>query len=279
MNGRSRLRDLLPPAAVRVVRRLEDVLARATPYQPRRICFVGNFASWEDAERASRGYDDRVILDRTVAAARKVKAGEAAFERDSVTFAEPEFRYPLLWSLYRLALRNQRLRLIDFGGALASTYFQHRRVLPAVSDLHWAVVEQHGHVAVGAAEFATTELSFHGSIDNALTLGTFDGVLLSGVLQCLPQPYDFLEHLAGRGFDTLIFDRVPFMCDGRTRLTVQHVPPAIYPASYPAWFFSEQLFFARLLDRYDLIASWPALDQIEPAGGRAFYRGYLLERK
>jgi hypothetical protein len=67
------------------------------------------------------------------------------------------------------------------------------------------------------------------------------------------------------------------MTNGIARLTVQHVPKRIYPASYPAWFLSENEFLATFAKQYERVATWPALDKHNPQGGRAQYKGFLFE--
>ncbi len=67
------------------------------------------------------------------------------------------------------------------------------------------------------------------------------------------------------------------MENGLARLTIQHVPKWISPASYPAWFFSEKEFMAHFSLNYARIAEWSALDKHHPEGGRAQYKGFLLE--
>jgi putative methyltransferase (TIGR04325 family) len=106
-----------------------------------------------------------------------------------------------------------------------------------------------------------------------------DVLLLSSVLQYLPDPLEFIRSLLALGFSTIILDRVPFMNDGSTRLTVQQVPEWIGRASYPAWFFSESRLVAVFAAEYDIVASWPAIDDLHPDGGRATYKGFLYEAK
>jgi putative methyltransferase (TIGR04325 family) len=243
------------------------------------IRFVGDFKSWREAEAASAGYSAQVILDRTIQAARKVKSGRAVFERDAVAFDKIEYNFPLVWALMRVAARHGRLHVLDFGGALGSTYFQSRPLINAVSDLRWAIVEQPAHVAAGAKEFADGQLTFHNTIDNARQHEEYDVCLLSGVIQCLPDPLDFVRSILTLEFPTIILDRTPFMLNGATRLTVQYVPEWIYPASYPAWFFSEAKLLNIFTERYELMGTWPALDKLHPEGGRAEYRGFLFELK
>jgi putative methyltransferase (TIGR04325 family) len=177
----------------------------------------------------------------------------------------------------RAAVRHGQLHVVDFGGALGSTYAQSRVLINAASDVCWAIVEQPAYAAAGAEEFGNHELSFHDSIDAARQHADFDVLLLSGVIQYLPDPLGFLDSVLALEFPTVILDRTPFMVDGVARLTVQHVPESIYPASYPAWFFSETELLAKVAAQYDLVASWPALDDLHPEGGRAEYKGFLFE--
>lgn len=245
----------------------------------RSIRFTGDFKTWKEAEAASTGYGSTEVLEQTILATRKVMKGEAAFERDGVTFDTMEQHFPLVWALMRAAAKMGRLHVLDFGGALGSTYFQSRALIGGVADLRWAVVEQPAHVAAGMQEFETRVLTFHGSIADARAVGECDVLLLSGVIQYLPDPAEFLEAMLSLRFPIVILDRTPFVSDGSTRLTVQHVPEWIYSASYPAWFFSEADVLDKFAGQYDTVASWPAVDTLHPEGGRARYQGFLFELK
>jgi putative methyltransferase (TIGR04325 family) len=269
------LESLTPPIVWQRVRRILSGIRGG------QIRFVGNFRSWAEAQAAStsNGYSTELILDRTIEAIRRVKNGEAAFERDSVTFQELEYHFPLAWALMRAAARHGRLHVLDFGGALGSTYSQSRPLLDSTPSLKWAIVEQLGHVEAGKKEFTNQELSFHRTVEEACRYQQCDVLLLSGVLQCLPDPLGFLDSVLNLGIPSVILDRTPFMLNGIPRLTVQHVPDWIYPASYPAWFLSGHEVMAKFAKRYDKIASWPALDKHHPEGGSAEYKGFLFEMK
>ena len=70
------------------------------------------------------------ILDKVLAATLKVKQGQAVFERDSVLFDEIEYSWPLLAGLMWAAASNGgKLNVLDFGGALGSSYYQNRKFL------------------------------------------------------------------------------------------------------------------------------------------------------
>ena len=276
MTAKTSVRDFTPPCVWRFLARLRPQ-PPGPPEEPR-IAFRGSYASWEEATRASEGYSAPEILARTRAAMLKVRNGECAFERDSVAFPTMEHQFPLLTGLLYAAARDGRLNVLDFGGALGSTYYQCRTFLRTVRELRWSVVEQPLHVACGNAEFADGHLRFFDSIDGAMTAPPPNVLLLSGVVQCLPAPYEFLTEVLARSFPYVVVDRTAFMRDGSTRLTVEHVPATIYSASYPSWFLSEPRFLSHFTENHRLLASFPALDRAHPEGGLADYKGFIFER-
>lgn len=278
MNLKSLARGACPPALWRLARQLKR--GHAQPPARDAITFSGDYASWGAAERDSGGYAAPEILAKTRTALLKVKNGEAAYERDSVTFDAIEYEFPLLAGLLRAAAANGGgLCVLDFGGALGSSYFQCRSFLAVVRELRWNVVEQPAHVACGRSEFANDQLRFYASIEECLRVEKPNVLLLSGVIQYLPKPYEFLDDVLRHGFDYVMIDRTAFMRDGRERLTVEQVPEWIYKASYPAWFLSRKVFMEKFHARYDLLAEFDALDATQPEGGEADYKGFIFERK
>ncbi len=239
--------------------------------------FVGDYSTWVEAEKAASGYNAPAILDRVREAALKVKRGEVAFERDSVCFHHEEYRWPTLACLLRIAAVNGgRLRVLDFGGSLGSFWFQHRKLLGGLREVRWAVVEQSHYVECGREEFQDEVLNFHASVEDCLREGAVDVILLSSVLQYLPEPYGWLEQFAETEVRWLLLDRTPFIEQDRDRLTVQHVPPSIYPASYPAWFFSRRRFSESVKRAgYDEVLRFDAMDDV----GIGRFEGLWLERR
>src|SRR5450755_262798 len=91
------------------------------------VVYSGDYPSFAEARARSNGYEASVILERTRTALHRVLRGEAAFERDSVTFDKLELQWPLLAMLLRVAAENGgQLSVLDFGGSLGSTYYQCR---------------------------------------------------------------------------------------------------------------------------------------------------------
>ena len=114
-------------------------------------------------------------------------------------------------------------------------------------------------------------------MDECLTREQPNVLLLSGVIQCLPKPYEFLADALERGFPHVIVDRTAFFRGDRDLLTVQHVPEWIYRATYPAWFLSEKRFLSSFSQCYRLVGSFPAADALHPEKGRADWKGFLFE--
>lgn len=208
----------------------------------------------------------------------KVKNGQAAYERDSVTFDQHVYPFPVLAGLLRArSADGNRLSVLDFGGSLGTTYFQCRDFLSATGFFRWSVVEQSEHVKCGRAEFADERLRFYISIDECLAQEQPNVLLLSGVIQHLPKPHEFLADVLQRGFAHVIVDRTAFFSGNRDLLTVQHVPDWIYRASYPAWFLSEERFLHSFGKHYRLVASFAALDALHPEKGSAAWKGFIFE--
>jgi putative methyltransferase (TIGR04325 family) len=246
-----------------------------------RITFTGDYGSWEEAMKDARGYESPVILERACAALLKVKNGEAVCERDSVLFDAPQYSFPLLAGLCRAALSvGGRLSVADFGGSLGTSYFQCRPWLRHLSRLEWLVIEQPAHAACGRRSFEDRELRFYETMEDCLQQHQPNLLLISAVLQYLPDPGSVLQRLLRHGLDHFIIDRTAFLEADRERLTVQTVPESIYPASYPAWFFSETKFKAAVeAEGYDLFAEFPGADEATLPGDKAFFKGFIYQRK
>ncbi|NSL91170.1 methyltransferase, TIGR04325 family (plasmid) [Chitinophaga sp. Mgbs1] len=205
--------------------------------------WFGNYSSWQEAATISDGYCKASILEKTKNALLKIKNGEAIYERDSVLFDKKEHPFPLLSCLLRTAWeKGTPLNILDFGGSLGSTYFQIKDFLPADVCVTWCIVEQNHYVECGRDLFENSTLKFFYSIEECLAATKIDLIILSGVIQFLPDPHHFLHRLTSYGFKTILFDRTPFIRDNKDRLTVQKVWPSVYEASYPAWFFHEASF-------------------------------------
>jgi len=225
--------------------------------------FFGDFDSWSAAERQCEGYDAPQILEKVCASTLKVKHGEAVYERDSVLFDQVPLPWiePLLTWLPRIAAGyDNRLNILDFGGSLGSTYFALKPFLGNLSDLKWGVVEQANFVECGNRLIADDSLRFYTSINQCIRERQPQVVLLSASLEYLERPYDLISAIIEHGPDYIIFDRTPIIAGDRDRLTAQFVPPQIYQASYPAWFFSQEKFLNAFSGSYEIIGDFQGQD-------------------
>lgn len=246
------------------------------------VFFEGDYEDWKSAQKVTSGYDAAEVLLKTRDSIRSIRDGKAIFERDSVLLPQAEYPFPLITCLLDAVVRMQKqsLSILDYGGSLGSSYFSCRRFLQGLSRLNWSVVEQAHYVDCGRREFQTGELSFYYSIDECLSEQRPDVLLMSCVLPYLESPYALLAEAFTKNFEYLLIDRHPTTDLDHDVLTVQHVPKTIYGASYPAWFFSSEIFRSFVGRDYELLFEFPAL------GGRAYfgnhfadYNGFFFARK
>ena len=242
--------------------------------------FEGNYATWAAAKAASGGYDDARIVERVAAATQSVRDGRAAYERDGVSFADPLPEQALMEALGLVAGANGGLlRVLDFGGALGTTYWRHRRELAALGEVGWNIVEQPRFAARGPALADGTPLRFFPSVAEAAVAGAHDVLLASTTVQYLADPAAVITSWMDRGFPWLLFNNLPLHRDAPDRIAVQHVPPDIYPASYPVWFFNRERFLARFDGRYEVVREF-ASEAVWPVGWRTYpSTGLLLRRR
>lgn len=246
MSIRGAVRELLPPAALRIARRWTH---------RDEIRFDGRHENWEVAQGASAGYGHVDILKKVYEAELEVKRGHAADARDGVLFDSIEFSLPVMAALARTACnRSAPLRVLDFGGAFGGMYRQYR-AFGLRAKASWNVVEQPGFVALGR-EFETPELRFHASIEEVLAGGVPDVALFSSVLQYLPHPDAIIERIKAAGVSQVVIDRTPCFEGEEDLITIQHVPAQIYKASYPCRIFSRSRFMRYMEVDYKLVATF-----------------------
>lgn len=261
----NQLREFLPPALLRILHRS----------WLKKHGWFGNFHSWEDAEKATVGYDSAVIVEKVKNALLKVKNGEAAFERDSVLFKNIEYNWPIVAALTWVAAQNDgRLNLLDFWGSLGSLFYQNKTFLTSLKSVQWNVVEQENFVVTGKQFFQDEQLKFYYSVEECLKENTVDLILLSSVLPYIKEPYAVLSQF--KDFKFVVIDKMPFIDSETDRLTIQKVPKDIYQASYPAWFFSEKKFMAFISSDFDIIADFQT-DIM--ANFPAVFKGFILTKK
>jgi putative methyltransferase (TIGR04325 family) len=226
------------------------------PPPPPHRTFVGPFATWSDAVARSDGWDADVITTKALAAALEVRDGVAEFEQDTIVCDRIHYSATILAFLALALSRGKgRLGVVDFGGGLATTWHQNRKVLRHLADtrVEWNIVERPVFATLGRQHFEREGVRFFASIaEAAAALGDDlpQAYLFSGSLQCVEHPQATLDAAIALGARVLAFDRLIVAPEAEDRIFVQQPDPAAYyAASYPTWCFSRSRFVERLTAR------------------------------
>lgn len=258
------LKNWAPPALVHMLRRQKGVT------------WHGDYHSWAEAINGSTGYDNESILEKVMYSQLQIKNKEAVYERDSVIFNEIQYSWPLLSALMWVSAQFKgELNIIDFGGALGSTYYQNIKFLIHLPRVCWNIVEQKHFVDIGKKHFEDNNLKFYYNINSCLKENNPNTILFSGVVQYLEKPFEVIQEVLLMGFQFIIFDRTCFVLDEKDRLTVQVVPSEIYKASYPCWFFAKKRFYSLFSERYTLIESFKTSDK---ANIQSVFEGCIFKK-
>lgn len=238
---------------------LTEILSKKSKYG-----WYGDFDTWDKAIEKSVGYDDPNILERVRSTLLKVKNDRTILEKDLVFYSGYDYPYNfqvLASFLYISQLSNNKLSVIDFGGSLGSSYFQHRRMLSYLSELDYNIIEQKQFVDAGKKYFEDEHLSFHYDFRTCISKKKPDCVLLSGVLQYLERPVDLINEILGYNIDYIIIDRTPFYLNKPDRITVQILPPRYGEGSMPYRIFNYEKFTGHFLKKYSVVIESAANDK------------------
>jgi putative methyltransferase (TIGR04325 family) len=196
----------------------------------RQIKLRGNYRTWEQALKFSKGYNDNIIFEKTVESLEKVLLKQAIFERDSFMFYKESYDETLLLIFKKIKKKIKKIYLCDYGGSLGSLYFQHRSLFKS-NLIDWNVVEQKHYVKYANNKIDIKNLYFYDNL-NFLSKKRINVVLFSSSLQYLKYPYQILDKMIKRKISNIIIHRSPFMKNNEI-IKIQHVPKHIYDSSYP----------------------------------------------
>jgi len=262
------VKEMVPPFLWKILKKLN----KSEEYG-----FFGDYSLWEEALNDSDGYNADLILNKVKESMLKVKNGEAVYARDSFILDKKEYCFPILAILLKIAHKNKdSLSVLDFGGSLGCHYYQYQEFFSDLKRLIWSVVEQENFVKCGQDCFGDEQLKFYLNIDTCLKYQEPDAILLSGVIQCLEKPYEFLEILINYNFPYILIDRLALIEGEKDILTVQKVPPEIYEASYPSWFFNENRFLSIFQKQYDIIFEFQGTDKVNLPSE---FKGFIFKKK
>ena len=246
------VKDLIPPVILKLFYKLSG---------HGDITWNGAYSTWNDAMNHSRGYDEPAIFEKIKIAALKVKKGEALFERDSVLFYKNEYNWPLLSILFKASAEHaNRLRIIDFGGSLGSTYFQHITLLEHLVELKWNIIEQKQLVEFGRENMENEQLKFYHSLEECLTINSCEVLLSSGTFQYLKDPFSLIKKIVDLDFKYIICDRINVINQSEDTIMVQAMKRNVYDASYPVWIFNYYKFISLFQPNYKLISEFDTCD-------------------
>ena len=281
----------LPPAGQDLLRRLVASSGTCTGGGSV-IQYVGPFTSWDEARRHAIGYDAPNIVAKVLAATQAVIDGKAAFERDSILFSHEEYNYPFLTSLFAVATKTGgRLRVVDFGGSLGSSYWQNRKLLRRFcSEVSWRVVEQPTYLQAASKLLYLEPLTFYPTIPEACQNERPDAIVFSGVMQYIENYREIFAQAVAAEPEFIVIDRTPELLqsvggDNPGAIMVQNVSPQIYSASLPCCIYNPGALAAALPGYEALYAYKDAVDgtftcAFPDGQSIAFdHRGMLLRRK
>lgn len=183
-----------------------------------------------------------------------------------------------------ISAKTDDINVIDFGGSLGSSYFQNKFFIDSVnSTISWNVVEQDHFVDCGLVNFQSENLKFYHTIDECFHVKKTNVLILSSVLQYLETPSNILNFISDFPFDYIIVDLTGILINSdRSILTLQQIPPSIYDASYPCWFFNEKELMDVFANKYDLIYDFDCelgSDLSLNNQTKAKYKGYFYAKK
>ncbi len=101
------------------------------------------------------------------------------------------------------------------------------------------------------------------------------------MLPYIENPFQLITKVLAHNFKYILIDRNAFIELNRHVLTIQVVPPEVYEASYPAWFFNEELFIKAFSSVYTIEKEFdsPFVRPILVNNVKAHWKGFLLKNK
>lgn len=244
------LSDKLKNVLLKLIRSFPIGSTLLRQLRPSKLDLSGQYSSYELASAACAGYSDSIILDKVHSAITSVLEMNGGYERDGTVFnqAPPN----LMISRLLASILDTNDTVIDFGGGLGGTYINNRHILP--SSLSYIVVEQPNFVKSGSLLSAKYDLpiTFLETIDSISAIPKL--VILSGVLQYIPDAFDVISRIIAISPDYIIIDRTS-VGDSSMWSLQQHSTYYKIPLAYPHRPINLQTLFASL-SGYKLIKKW-----------------------
>jgi putative methyltransferase (TIGR04325 family) len=264
-----RLSDFIPPVVTSLARRVRGSSS------PEEVIYP----SYAAALRAcgSAGYQEdaivRVVFEKTVAY-RDALANAPAI---SISSTEAYGMLSLAYRWARTADTEQKLHVVDFGGACGAHYFAFRKLLGNKVRLRWHVVETPAMQAMGR-RLENEELRFFDNLDTAASeVGQTDLLYTSGAIQCVDDPYQVLRRMRYSQPRLMLFNRLALTLKDDDLVTVHKsmlswngigALPAGFAdreVRYPYTFLSRRR-FEESLDGYRVAIEFDDQSGVHPVG-------------
>lgn len=214
--------------------------------------FFGNYASYEEALEHCTGYENPIIIE-------KIKQYTIAHIEQSKHRLDSRSQQLLAsFAHIQAAIPKDEYRILDFGGALGAHYYTFKAFLPPTIRLKWVVLETPPMSAAGTKNFANDELSFitQSDLEYIAAQDSFDFIIASSFIQHTENPEAYFDVIKSFNTPFILMNRLPLIEQATDILSIQYVEPAIYDASYPAWFLAEKKWLDLIQQEHDILFRW-----------------------
>jgi len=162
-----------------------------------------------------------------------------------------------------LGKEDDKLTIIDFGGACGTHYYETRRLLKDDIKLQWNIIETREMIKQARENgLEGGEVGFYGDINSAKG----EMVYLSSSIQYVPKPYAVIDNIISAGYPYILFNRM-MLNEGTDEdiVTVQQSRlsdngPGVMPEGftdrtifYPHTTMSYKRFMNKFGEKYELV--------------------------
>jgi putative methyltransferase (TIGR04325 family) len=198
-----KIKDLFPPLIIDYIRKNQKVVKYKTYEEALSQCSANAYQNEELCN---------MIADKTLIYIESLQK-PYCFNPTTVYLA-------FALNFFSNSTSRREIKVIDFGGACGTHYFEVRNILPPTISLKWFVVETEQMIQSAMSRgLGKGELTFVTQIEDVNE--PIDFVYSSSALQYVPSPYSFLKKLIGVGARMVLFNRMMFNKNNYDIITVQ----------------------------------------------------------
>ena len=213
--------------------------------------------SWETAERKSVGYESVDVLSPLLQGTTETRVNLA--DSTSVTSRYQQVATAMFFCLSENRLRGEKpLRVLDFGGGGGDYFYQFQKFVPNII-FDWTVVETPALAEAMQQKHGGDSKKIRWVDSIEMTEDKYELVLCSSVLQYLEKPFEILEALVKKS-EFVIINRIPLTNSSRNFVALQRVLTKKKRGSYPAHFFSENIFLEKLSEYGSIPMRWLVIE-------------------